>query len=65
LIKFNGKKEFYVADPWIVYQAHPEWEKLKLDVDECIIKVELEAINFGKKKVSYFILGTKEKEWRI
>lgn len=62
LIKWNGEKGFYAANPWVVYRypkGHPEYEKLRVDMDECIIKVEIEAINLGKKQEAEYLLKNK------
>ena len=42
----------YVADPWFVYRFPPRtpvWNRLRLPVKECIVRVELEAANLGRE----------------
>ena len=42
--------------------------KLRLDVDECIVRVEIEAINLGRRKVGEYILknkGTRKEDVEI
>lgn len=67
LIKFKGDKSFYAADPEVIYRfvsgeygkdgkEHSKMKEWNIDVVECIIKVELDAINIGKRKISYFRL---------
>jgi len=67
LIKFDGEKGFYAADPWVIYRwlggslkkTSPEFQSLKIETNECLVRVELEAINLGKRKISYFVLRNK------
>ena len=71
LIKFEGEKSCFAADPWVVYDPllrpnpwldpgsssyHQKWEKLRIDVDECVVRAEIEAINLGRRKVGEYIL---------
>ena len=62
LIKVQGTKELVVTDPWVVYLRPPRpelWGRLLIHDDECIIRAEVEAINLGKRYVSYFTLLNK------
>lgn len=67
LIKFDGEKGFYVADPWVIYRwlggslekTSQEFQSLKIEANECLVRVELEAINLGKRKIRYFVLRNK------
>lgn len=66
-IKFEGENGFYATDPWIIYpflggmykKEASEMQKMYINASECTIKVELEAINLGKRKVAYFHLKNK------
>ena len=63
LIKFEGERAFYAADPWVVYrfpQKSKEWEELKVEVEEGIIRLTFEAINLGRpivKQLRFKIKG--------
>ena len=71
LIKFEGESICFATNPWVVYRyqkGETEWEKLKIDVNEFIVKVELEAINLGKKKRAEYLLknnGMKKEDIEI
>lgn len=64
LIKFKGDKYFYAADPWTIYPClygdikkdSEKMQKMKINKNECIIRVEFEAINMGKRYSYYFNL---------
>jgi hypothetical protein len=67
VIKFRGEKECYAFDPWIHFI---NWKdpRLKLDVNECIIRIELRAANLTQPKIAEFILlnkGTELKDLKI
>ncbi len=71
LIKFDGDTSFYAADPEATYRfisddygkygkEHPKMKEWEIGVTECIIEVELEAINMSKIKTSFLLknIGT-------
>lgn len=64
LIKYDGDKGFYVADPWIIYKYpnNPrEWEKegLKLNKDEYVLRVEIKCNNLINVEKSEYLLKNK------
>lgn len=67
LIKFQEERSFYAADPWVIYKwlggllekTSREFQSVRIDVNECVLRVELEATNIGKRKYGYFILENK------
>jgi hypothetical protein len=62
LLKFEGQTGFYAADPWIVYRyplENQEWERLRIEYHECIVRAEIESINLGKRKVGEYLLRNK------
>jgi hypothetical protein len=62
LIKYQGQRSFVAADPWIVYDSQaPQSMKqsLTIQVNECIVRVEIEAINLGKLRVAEYTLKNK------
>jgi len=62
LIKYAGDSGFYAVDPWVVHcysKGQPKYEKLRVDTDESIIKVEIEAINLGRRQEAEFLLKNK------
>jgi len=72
VMKCRRRKGVFATDPWIVYDVdlhpdprsepnrttsyHEEWEKLRIDVDECVLRIEIEAINLGKAQEAYYRL---------
>jgi hypothetical protein len=66
LVKNKGEKHFYAADPLIIYsyvfektqcpKNNDKLQNMKINEEECIIRVELEAINLGKRDYCYFKL---------
>lgn len=75
LLKFHGRGNAFAADPWVVcnpelhpnplvdeviFPLHEKWEELRLNPDHCKIKVEVEAINLGKRKVVNYLLRIGE-----
>lgn len=75
LIKFQEERSFYAADPrevsmqltrviykWLgglLEKTSREFQSVRIDVNECVLRVELEATNIGKRKYGYFILENK------
>jgi len=60
LIKFEGDKGFYTADPWVVYRCPTQqWTGLRLDVDRCVMRVEFEAANLHKRQTFDLIVENK------
>lgn len=62
LIKFEGETGFYAADPWVVYRhpkGVPEWARLRIERNECIVRAEIESINLGKRKAREYLLRNK------
>jgi hypothetical protein len=72
IMKRRGRRDAFATDPWIVYDLdlhpdprsepnrtnpfHEKWEKLRIDVDECLLRIEIEAINLGKPQKAYYRL---------
>ncbi len=53
-IKFAGDGSCYAANPWKVFgfpRNHPEYASLRLPKNECIVHVELEAANLGRRVI--------------
>jgi hypothetical protein len=79
VMKCQGREDFFATDPWVVYDLdlhpdprsepnrsalyHEKWEKLRINVDECFLRVEIEAINLGKSQEVYYHLKNTGKEF--
>lgn len=51
-IKWADDGSCYAANPWKVFgypRNHPEYARLRLPKNECIVRVELEAANLGRR----------------
>lgn len=70
VLKFHEIGTF-AANPWVVYDRtlkpnpwkhrnvrrfHPKWEELRLNENEYRVRVEIEAINLGKRQVAQYRL---------
>ncbi len=84
VIKFRGQRNCFATDPWVVYDLslrpdprsephrldpyHEKWEKLRITHNECVLRIEIEAINLGKRQEAYYRLynqGTELGDLRI
>jgi hypothetical protein len=56
--KYAGDAGFYPADPWKIYfsRTNSQVQQLRLNVKSCVLEVEVEAINLGKRRTWYYKL---------
>ena len=61
--KYEGDSGFFAADPWKVYSPRdsPRAREVHVNAKECILQVQLESINSGRKTEAWYMLSNKGK----
>jgi hypothetical protein len=62
LVKFVGQSCCFASNPWVVYRYapnHESWNELRIEVEESLLKIEVEAINLGKTQGAYYLLSNR------
>ena len=68
VIKCDRESGFYAANPWEVYKDKTAWSRVKIERSTCRLRVEVEAINLGRRQTALYTLqnrGSRLEDLRI